>query len=100
MFEYVPTAPDNLHTATLARAARMRVRSRSACSAHSATFAPNVVGSACTPWVRPIITVRRWRRASSTNVTTRSSRAPSTRSAASRSIQHHAVSTTSLDVSP
>ena len=47
-------------TATLCRAARSRVRSRSSCSAHSATFAPNVVGSAWMPWVRPIITVSRW----------------------------------------
>ena len=38
------------------------------CSAHSATLAPNVVGSAWMPWVRPIITVSRCRRASSTSV--------------------------------
>ena len=49
MFEYVPTAPDNLHTATASLAARRRRRSRSSCSAHNANFAPNVVGSACMP---------------------------------------------------
>ena len=54
-FEYVPTAPLSLHTITARRAARSRSRSRSICSAHRATLAPNVVGSACTPWVRPII---------------------------------------------
>ena len=46
IFEYVPTAPDNLHTAIASRAARMRDRSRSTCNAQSATFAPKVVGSA------------------------------------------------------
>ena len=50
--------------ATVSRAARSRARSRSSCSAHSATLAPNVVGSAWMPWVRPIMTVSRWRRAS------------------------------------
>ena len=44
MFEYVPTAPLSFITATLSRAARRRVRSRSTCRAHRATFAPNVVG--------------------------------------------------------
>ena len=57
MLEYVPTAPDSLHTATVSVAVRRRRRSRSSCSAHSATLAPNVVGSAWMPWVRPIITV-------------------------------------------
>ena len=42
------------------RAARRRVRSRSTWAAHSATLAPNVVGSAWMPCVRPIITVSRW----------------------------------------
>ena len=46
MFEYVPTAPDNLHTAIASRAARIRDLSRSTCKAQSATFVPNVVGSA------------------------------------------------------
>ena len=64
MFEYVPTAPLSFITATASRAARSRVRSRSTCSAHSATLAPNVVGSAWMPWVLPIITVSRSARAS------------------------------------
>ena len=36
MLEYVPTAPDSLHTATAAVAASKRLRSRSSCSAQSA----------------------------------------------------------------
>jgi hypothetical protein len=96
----VPTAPLSLHTATDARAARRRTRSRSTCSAHSATLAPNVVGSAWMPWVRPIITVSRCSRASSTRVRSSSVAAAISRSHASRIIQHHAVSTTSLLVSP
>ncbi len=45
-------------------ARRRRSRSRWSCSAHSATLAPNVVGSAWMPCVRPIITVARCRSAS------------------------------------
>ena len=52
---------DGARTACTRRRTRGRrptgVRSRSSCSAHSATLAPNVVGSAWMPWVRPIITV-------------------------------------------
>ena len=99
-FEYVPTAPESLHTATDRRAAASRTRSRSSCSAHSATLAPNVVGSAWMPCVRPIITVSRCVRAISTSVVSSASVAVSTRSAASRSAQHSAVSTTSEDVRP
>jgi len=99
-FEYVPTAPDSLHTATEVRAARNRARSRSTCRAHSATFAPNVVSSACMPCVRPIIGVSAWRLARATSAATSPSVASRIRSAASRSIEHHAVSTTSELVSP
>ena len=87
-------------TATLCRAARRRVRSRSSCNAHNATFAPNVVGSAWMPWVRPIITVSRWVRDSSTSTRSNSVEAPIRRSVASRNAQQPAVSTTSDDVSP
>ena len=62
MLEYVPTAPRQLaHRDGLAGRAAAGSRSRSICSAHSATLAPNVVGSAWMPCVRPIITVSRWR---------------------------------------
>ena len=97
---YVPTAPDSLPTATASRAERRRVRSRSACRHHRATFVPNVVGSAWTPWVRPIMAVSRWRSAVALSVATSPSDAASSSSAASRSIQHQAVSTTSDDVRP
>ena len=96
----VPTAPDSLHTATASRAARMRARSRSTCSAQRATFAPNVVGSAWMPCVRPIIAVPECERAVATSVRSSSVCASITRSAASRSAQHWAVSTTSVLVSP
>ena len=56
------------HRQRLASADVSRDRSRSTCSAHSATLAPNVVGSAWMPWVLPIITVSRWARARSTSV--------------------------------
>ena len=74
MLEYVPTAPLSFITATDSRAARRRVRSRSTWAAHSATLAPNVVGSAWMPCVRPIITVSRWVRASATSVRSSSDR--------------------------
>ena len=45
-----------------ARAAK-RSRSRRTCIAHSASFTPNVVGSAWMPWVRPTIGVSRNSRA-------------------------------------
>ena len=57
ILEYVPTAPDNLPTATLLRACSMRSISRSTSAIHNANFKPNVVGSPWMPWVRPIIGV-------------------------------------------
>ena len=55
----MPTAPEILPTATTSRARRTRSRSRCSSAYHSASLRPNVIGSACTPWVRPIIGVRR-----------------------------------------
>ena len=47
------------------RARRSRSRSRSACRHQRASLAPKVMGSACTPWVRPTIGVARNSRARS-----------------------------------
>ena len=55
----VPTAPEIRPTATVARARRSRTTSRCSCEYHVASFRPNVIGSAWTPCVRPIITVCR-----------------------------------------
>ena len=55
----VPTAPEILPTDTMSRARSTRSRSRCSSAYHSASFTPNVIGSACTPCVRPIIGVRR-----------------------------------------
>jgi hypothetical protein len=54
-----------------------RSRLRRASSYHSASFRPNVIGSACTPWVRPIWTV-------SLNSNARRSRTPISCSSALR----------------
>ena len=59
-FEYVPTAPESLPTEITSRARRSRSTSRRTCSAQSASFTPNVVGSAWMPWVRPTIGVSRY----------------------------------------
>ena len=55
----MPTAPEILPTRTASRARRRRSRSRPSSAYHSASFRPKVIGSACTPCVRPIIGVRR-----------------------------------------
>ena len=55
----VPTAPDSLPTETVTRARRTRSTSRDTSAYHSASFRPKVIGSACTPCVRPIIGVSR-----------------------------------------
>ncbi len=100
MFEYVPTAPESLPTATASRAARRRRRSRSAWSAHSANLAPKVVGSACIPWVRPVTGTCISSRARALSTVTNASRSARSRSAALVSVAHSAVSTTSDEVSP
>ena len=57
--EYVPTAPESFPTRSPSSARSTRVRSRSSSNAQPASFSPNVVGSACTPCVRPIVSVIR-----------------------------------------
>ena len=100
MLEYVPTAPDSLPTATASRARRSRVRSRSAWRHHSASLAPNVVGSAWMPWVRPTIGVCPVLEGPALQRADEPPPASTSRSAASVSIRSRAVSTTSVDVRP
>ena len=56
------------------RPARGRAASRWRCSSacHSAIFRPKVIGSAWTPWVRPIIGACLWRKARSRTASIRS----------------------------
>ena len=80
--------------------ARMRRRSRSAWRAHSANLAPNVVGSACMPCVRPVTGTCSSSSARALSAATNASRSVKRRSAARVSVAHSAVSTTSDEVSP
>ena len=57
MWAKVPTAPEILPTRRSSAAARRRARLRPASSYQMASFRPKVMGSAWTPWVRPICTV-------------------------------------------
>ncbi len=95
-----PTAPDSLPTATASRARRSRSRFRPASTYQTATFIPNVVGSACTPWVRPTISVSLCRTASAPSARRSRSCPCRRRSIASRSCSAVAVSQTSLVVRP
>ena len=54
---WVPTAPEILPTRMVSTAATRRSRCRFISSHQSASFNPMVIGSACTPWVLPIIRV-------------------------------------------
>ena len=80
--------------------ARRRSRPRSSSNAQPASLSPKVVGSACTPCVRPMQTVSRCSSARAT--TAACARAIPSRSSApaSRSWRASAVSTTSDEVSP
>ena len=55
--EYVPTAPESLPTSASANARRRRSAARRLSHAKPASFTPKVVGSACTPCVRPMHSV-------------------------------------------
>ena len=98
--EKVPTAPDSLPNAMLARARSSRARCRCSSACHRAIFRPKVMGSAWTPWVRPIIGACLWRRARSCTAAIRSRRSARTMSQASRIRMARAVSTTSEEVRP
>ena len=76
-------------------------RSRRTCSAQSASLAPNVVGSAWMPWVRPTIGVSRYSWARAAIAASSVGRGVEQEVAAPASAAAtSAVSTTSLDVSP
>ena len=68
--------------------------------AQSASFTPNVVGSAWMPWVRPTMGVSRNSRARAAIVASSVAAAPMMWSIARVICSASAVSTTSLDVSP
>ena len=65
---YVPTAPEIAPTAAWSNARSSRSRLRCASKAKPASFTPKVVGSACTPWVRPTQSVSRCSRARSATI--------------------------------
>ena len=81
-----------------ARSSRTSWRWSSACQ--SASFRPNVIGSAWTPCVRPIIAACLWRKARSRSAAIKSTSSARSRSMASRISIESAVSTTSDEVSP
>ena len=92
-----PTAPRPRPARTRARGAR---RCGAASNAKPASLTPKVVGSACTPCVRPTQSVPACSRARAASAAT-SSRAPaSTTSPTARSCSASAVSSTSEEVSP
>ena len=53
----VPTAPETMPQRTSSAACSSRARFRRISSCHRASLRPKVMGSACTPWVRPIMGV-------------------------------------------
>ena len=63
---YWPTAPESFPTRQVSSAARSCVRRRSSSNAQPASLRPKVVGSAWTPWVRPMQSVSRCSRARAT----------------------------------
>jgi len=96
----VPTAPEILPTPTASRARVTRTMSRCTSAYQSASFRPNVIGSACTPCVRPIIGVRLCSNARVRIASASAARSTRIRSQASRIWSASAVSTTSDDVRP
>ena len=97
---WVPTAPDILPTRTDSRAAVIRSRCRRSSSHHRANFSPKVIGSACTPWVRPTISVSLWQIACSLTASMALSISRSSRSAAATNCKAWPVSSMSEDVIP
>ena len=73
--EYVPTAPDSAPTDTPSTARSSRCRLRSASNANPASLTPKVVGSACTPCVRPTHSVSTCSRARRTSASRQVARA-------------------------
>ena len=81
------------------RARRAPGRARSSYHQPS-SLSPNVVGSACTPWVRPMQGVARCSSARSSTAASARSQPASSSAPAARSCRASPVSTTSEDVSP
>ena len=79
--------PEILPVAISSTAAASRVRSRSSSKAQPASFSPSVVGSACTEWVRPIITVPASARARATRAAMSASQSATRRSAGGLELQ-------------
>ena len=96
----MPTAPEIFPTLTTSRARSSRVRARRSSACHKASFNPKVIGSACTPWVRPTMGVSRCSRARSPTASIAPSRSARISPHASRICSASAVSSTSDDVSP
>ena len=96
----MPTAPEIAPVEAWAKARSRRSALRWASIAKPASFSPNDVGSAWTPWVRPTHSVPACSRARSASAAA-SSRAPGTMtSPARRSCRASAVSSTSDEVRP
>ena len=100
MWPKAPTAPESLPTRICSAAASNRSWLRCISAYQFSNFSPNVVGSACWPWVRPTVGV-------SLNSSARAFKTKSSCSISSRRIAEAAliwiacaVSTTSLEVSP
>ena len=100
MAAYWPTAPESLPTRMPSSARATRVRARSSSNAHTASFSPNVVGSACTPCVRPMQSVSLCSSARAATAASARSIPSSSRAPASCTCSASAVSTTSDDVRP
>ena len=97
---YWPTAPDSFPTRTPSIARVTRSRSRSSANAHPASLSPNVVGSACTPCVRPMQSVSRCSSARATTTSNARSIPARIPAPASWSMSESAVSRTSDEVRP
>ncbi len=100
MLANVPTAPEIAQVAmsALAWTSRSRQRANSACA--SASLTPNVVGSAWTPWLRPMVTVSLCSKARRLSAASSASMSASRMSEARDSCTARQVSSTSDEVMP
>ena len=96
----VPSAPPSCTTSTRGRSCASRSWCRASSDAHTAALNPNVIGSPGWPWVRPHITVSRWRRASATHAARQRATSRSTTSPTRFSTQPNHVSERSCTVAP
>ena len=96
----VPTAPEIFPTASCFAAARNRSASRRFSAHQLATFSPKVIGSACTPCVRPISGASLNSQARRSRISPRRSSPSAISREASRITSACAESTMSFEVSP